>query len=408
MKKIVVIGGGTAGWLTAIFAKFMFSENVTVISSSAIDILGAGEGSTPNLMGMLKNFKIDIDDFIAKTGASIKAGITFENWDPSMGGSFDHLFNLDGEQKYGIHFNARKTADYLENYAMSVGIKKIDKIVKTFINDSNGDIVSITMDDDTKIDSDFIFDCTGFQRLVIGKHYKSEWISYSDKLICNKAFGFFLPQTNNVTKKSIMKTKAIAMKNGWMWGIPLQNRFGCGYSFSDQFTTVEEAKKEAEAYLNREIEIVKVFDFSPGSFKETWINNTIALGLSSGFVEPLEATSIMGLIISLDKLNKYNIFEKNKENIEDYNRFVISNSEQIVTFLMHHYNCGRNDSPFWEKINQIELPEVLKKIRSEQPFEKTVFESFFNVKNDKLIFGEKNYATVTGGHKSKKIEKTLI
>ena len=338
MKKIVVIGGGTAGWLTALFAKYKFSQDITVIASSSIDILGAGEGSTPNLMGTLKNFGIDIYDFIEKTDSSIKEGITFVNWDESKFGCFNHLFKSNGKTFYGLHFNARKTSDYLEKYSLNLGVKKIDGVVKTFNEDSNGNIKQIVLDDNTNVECDFVFDCSGFQRLITGSHYNSEWISYSDKLICNKAIAFLLPQTEKLTAKTITKTNAIAMKCGWMWKIPLQNRFGCGYVFSNKFTTLEDAIVEVEDFLKTKIEIVKVFDFNPGVYKKTWINNSISLGLASGFVEPLEATSIMGLILSLEKLAQINLFEKNNGGVDEYNKFVENNNKQILYFLMHHYN----------------------------------------------------------------------
>lgn len=408
MKKIVVVGGGTAGWLTAIFVRHIFSEDVTVIASSSIDILGAGEGSTPNLLGTLKSFNIDIDDFIKKTDSTIKAGVRFYNWDKSKLGVFDHLFNMDGNVFYGLHFNARKTADYLEKHAHTLGVKKIDGLVNSFIENSDGDIKKIILNNGSTIDCDFIFDCTGFQRLIIGNHHNSEWVSYSDKLICNKSFAFFLPQTEKLDTKTVTKTNAIAMKCGWMWKTPLQNRYGCGYVFSDKFITLEDAVNEVEDYLKTKIEIVKVFDFNPGSYKKTWINNSIALGLASGFVEPLEATSIMGLIMSIEKLMRLNIFEKNKKDIEEYNDFVESSNKQIVYFLMHHYNCGRLDTPFWRYVNSIELPEMLKKMRSDDGFDVDEVKKYFKIKNDKLIFGGKNYHSVTGGHQFKKVIKTLI
>lgn len=408
MKKIVVVGGGTAGWLVAIFAKKVFSEDVTVIASSKIDILGAGEGTTPNFTSLLKNFKIDIDDFIKKTDATIKCGIKFHNWNKDKTGVFDHLFNLGTEMRYGMHFNARKTADYLEGLAKTLGIKKEDKLIKKFISNTNGDIVKIQTEEGIDIECDFIFDCSGFQRIVIGGHHKSEWLSYSDKLMCNKALGFFLPQTEKLNSKSITKTNAFAMNYGWMWQVPLQNRFGCGYVFNNDFITVDQAKKEVEDYLGHPIDIVKVFDFNPGSYKKTWINNTIALGLASGFVEPLEATSIMGLVASMEKLMKYNIFEKNENDIIDYNEFVESNNSQIVYFLMHHYNCGRSDTPFWQRINEITFPDIIKRIRDEETFDLDKFKVYFNTKNNDLVFTEKNYEAVIGGHKLKKIEKSII
>lgn len=407
MNKIVIIGGGTAGWLTAIFARKVFSEDVTVVSSSLIDILGAGEGSTPNLLGMLKNFEIDIEDFIKKTHATKKSGVTFINWGEKES-AFSHLFNLNGDQKYGLHFNARKTAEYLENYSKDLGIKKVDARIEEFKSDSDGNIISVICEEGISINCDFLFDCSGFQRLVTGKHFNSEWISYSDKLICNKAFAFFLPQEEEINENSVTETNAVAMKSGWMWKIPLQNRMGCGYAYSDKHITLEDAKKEVEEYLGKDIKIEKAFQFNPGSFRRTWINNTISLGLSSGFIEPLEATSIMGLIISMEKLITLKIFEGNEYTREEYNKFVSSNNEQIVTFLMHHYNCGRKDTEFWRDVDKIELPDVLKFVRSGNTFDPPTIKKMFKLERGDLIFGEKNYRVVDYGHRAKKKEKSFL
>jgi tryptophan halogenase len=409
MKNIVVIGGGTSGWITAIFAKKKFSDSVTIISPSSIDILGAGEGSTPNMVGIFRNFNIDIEDFLIKTDATIKTGIEFSNWNKDVSGSFGHLFNLDGDGIYGFHFNARKTADYLESHANSIGIKKMDSVISDFIKDSNGDVIKIIMEDGSELECDFVFDCSGFQRLLIGKHFKSKWKSYSNTLICNKAFSFFQPQLENLDEKSETKTKAISMSSGWMWQIPLQNRWGCGYVFNDEFISLENAIEEVEKFVGAKIKVEKVFDFNPGVYENTWVNNCVSLGLASGFIEPLEATSIMTLVESLNKLTKFNIFEKNPTNINDYNIFVQSISEQIVNFLLNHYKCDRVDTPFWRHINQIKLTPELEKIKSQGKMDIKEIKKLFNVhRSDNVVFGGKNYEVVNYGHQIKKQKKSLI
>jgi tryptophan halogenase len=407
MKRIVVVGGGTAGWITAIFAKKYFSDSVTIITPSSIDILGAGEGSTPNMPVILSSFGIDIKDFLKTTDATIKTGIEFINWNKNVDGSFNHLFTA--ENAYGFHFNARKTADYLESYGKSIGIVTKDEVIKNFIENSNGNITKIITESGLEIHSDFIFDCSGFSRLLIGKHFKSEWKSYSEHLICNKAFGFFLPQNEELNMDSKTKTKSISMSSGWMWQIPLQNRWGCGYVFNDDFISVELAKKEVEDYIGKEITIQKVFDFNPGVYKETWKKNCVALGLSSGFIEPLEATSIMTLIVSLNKLKSYDIFNPNDENTNDYNKYVTNISEQIVSFLVNHYKCGRVDTPFWRHVNILKSPDSLQKIKNTTELDGFIMKKIFGISNlDSLIFSESQYQLVDYGHIIKKNKSTLI
>ena len=407
MKRIVVVGGGTAGWITAIFAKKYFSDSVTIISPSSIDILGAGEGSVPNMPATFSSFGIDIEDFLATTDATIKTGIEFINWNKNVAGSFNHLFTA--ENTYGFHFNARKTADYLESFGKSIGIKTEDEIIKKCIENSDGNITKIITESGSEIHSDFIFDCSGFSKLLIDKHFKSEWKSYSEYLICNKAFGFFLPQNEKLDINSKTKTKSISMSSGWMWQIPLQNRWGCGYVFNDNFISVEEAKKEVEDYIGKDITIQKVFDFNPGVYKETWKKNCVAVGLSSGFIEPLEATSIMTLIISLNKLRLYNLFQSNNENTNDYNKYVTNISEQIVSFLVNHYKCGRVDTPFWRHINILKLPDSLQKIKNTTDLDVSIMKKIFGISNlDSLIFSESQYQLVDYGHIIKKNKPTLI
>jgi tryptophan halogenase len=412
MKRIVVIGGGTAGWITAIFAKKHFSDSVTIISPSSIDILGAGEGSTPNMPITFSSFGIDIKDFLTTTDATIKTGIEFINWNKNVDGSFNHLFTISDnyvENAYGFHFNARKTADYLESFGKNIGIQIKDEVIKKFIEDSEGNIIKIITESGLEIDSDFIFDCSGFSRLLIDKHFKSEWKSYSEHLICNKAFGFFLPQNEELNMDSKTKTKSISMSSGWMWQIPLQNRWGCGYVFNDDFISVELAKKEVEDYIGKEITIQKVFDFNPGVYKETWKKNCVALGLSSGFIEPLEATSIMTLIVSLNKLKSYDIFNPNDENKNYYNKHITNVSEQIVSFLVNHYKCGRIDTPFWRHIDRLESPTSLQKIKNTTKLDTSTIKKIFGISNsDSITFDEYSYELVDYGHIIKKNKTTLI
>jgi len=409
MNKVVIIGGGTAGWISAIFAKKRISDSVAVITSPSIDILGAGEGSTPNMFSFFKELGIDIKDFLLKTDATLKTGIEFIGWGEDENQSFDHLFNFSGKQKYGFHFNARKTADYLENYAKGIGIKKIEKTISGFEENSIGDIKKIFFEENQEMECDFILDCSGFQRILIGKHYGSEWKSYSNNLVCNKAFGFFLPQEYNLNGDSETKTKAVSMNSGWMWQIPLRNRWGCGYVFNDEFTSIEEAILETERKIGSKIEIQKVFNFIPGIYKKTWINNCISLGLSSGFIEPLEATSIMSLIASLSKLSSYEILEARESEIVEYNDYVLSLSDQIVNFLVNHYKCDRKDTDFWRYINKMDIPGPLKKIKSYHNLDDNKIKEAFGINTkEPIVFGDKSYRVVDLGHRGNKRNHTLI
>jgi len=365
MKKVVIVGGGTAGWLTALYAqRFWKIDDITLIESSKIGILGAGEGSTPNFPGVIADLGIDENDFIIKTDTVLKKGIDFVNWSPDKNGEFLHDFGkLNNNKVYGYHFNAKLVAEYFKNIALERGINWIDSVITGFGKDSDDNIKDIRLETGDIISTDFIFDCSGFARLVIGREYKSEWISYADQLTTNSAIAFFEPMNTTFELREQSNTKCIAMDAGWMWRIPTRGRYGNGYASSDKYISVDEAKAEVEAYLGRPIEIVKTFKYDAGHFKESWAKNCIAIGLSSGFLEPLEATAVMTLIMSLQFINKLGDDRfTDTSYIKQYNDYMQDINRQNMLFVRYHYNCYRNDTPFWEELYNMELPLGLSKL----------------------------------------------
>jgi tryptophan halogenase len=362
VKKVVIIGGGTAGWLTALVVnKFWKNTIVTLIESSKIGILGAGEGSTPNFGDILNSLNIKQSEFFLKTGCTVKNGIKFKNWtgDNSI---IHHGFAGDGTnpfiQRNAYHFDAKLVAEYFKEIAVSRGVNWIDNEV--FEIDCKDNIVnSLQLKDGSIIDLDFVFDCSGFFRIIIDKVHKEKWISYSDYLMMNKAFGFFLPQTNKYTLDNREYTYITSMNSGWMWQVPLQHRWGCGYVFNDNYTSVEDAKREAESIIGQEIKIQKVFDFKPGRYERSWIGNSISIGLSYSFLEPLEATSLMSIIMQLKKLMDID-FDNNL--INEYNKACSEILEQNMLFTRYHYLCERDDTEFWRDCTSMPIPNKLKNI----------------------------------------------
>lgn len=362
MKKVIIIGGGTAGWLTALVVnKFWKNTEVTLIESSKIGILGAGEGSTPNFGDMLSSLGIKQSDFFLKTGCTVKEGIRFKDW---AGAGTKAFHGFAGEnsnpliQRNAYHFDAKLVAQYFKEISLIRGVKWVDGEV-VHINHVEEQITNLELKDGTVIDLDFVFDCSGFNRILIEKTFKENWISYSDYLMMNKAFGFFLPQNNNYTLNDKEYTRITSMKCGWMWQVPLQHRWGCGYVFNDKYISVDDAKKEAEELIGQEITIQKVFDFKPGRYERSWIGNSITIGLSYGFLEPLEATSLMSIIMQLKKLMDINF------NLDFKNEYNVSCSEvleQNMLFTRYHYLCERNDTQFWKDCTNMPIPNKLKKI----------------------------------------------
>ena len=406
-KEIVVVGGGTAGWLTALFAnKYLPEQNITVVASEEIGILGAGEGTVPNFVDMMRRLGISTEDLITHCKATLKLGIDFIGW-----GEGEHQYyhpfsgvqnfngakpiavveelkqeeNLDGlsvapllarnkkvpfvfshtadlsfnspldhfvqSAAYGVHFDARLLADFLKKVALNRGVIYLNTKLESLETDENNTITYLNLAENKKIKTDFVFDCSGLQRLLIGKHYKSNWICYKDKLPVDTAIPFFVPHDNNIEPS----TKAIAMKYGWMWQIPVQDRYGCGYVFDSSYISEEEAKEEVEEKLGTPIESPRTFKFNAGAFDKIFVKNCLAVGLAQGFVEPLEATSIWqtGLILArFFELDGVNTFEGPVDKVrrDEMNSFALNISEKIVRFLQAHYITNRRDTEFWRKM----------------------------------------------------------
>lgn len=396
--KFVIIGGGTAGWISALYLKKFFPDNlITVIESSEIGILGAGEGTTPHfIFEFLEDVGISINDFIKNTKATIKNGIKFTNWHGdgdyyfhpfsdgptskyteennifaidfiangknlkeiclsdlcSLNNKLKHYHENDSFQvkgNFALHFDARLTANYLKEVAISRGIVHIDdKVVSSIHNDVNFKITNILLESGNNIECDFVVDCTGFSRKLIGGVFKEKWIDYKNSLPVDRALPFFIPNESEIIPPY---TESIAMKYGWVWKIPVQGRFGCGYVFDSDYVSDEEIKNEIIEKFGQ-VEIPRFFSFKAGCFENTWSKNCVALGLSAGFIEPLEATSIWVTIASLKRLlQKYvnGIVNDDETEKKLYNNFVRAVNEEIKDFIQLHYLTNRNDTPFWKE-----------------------------------------------------------
>lgn len=401
LDNIVIVGGGTAGWLSALYLNSKFKNSkITLIESDEIGILGAGEGTTGNIVKFLNDLGISPDDMINNCEATFKTGIDFENW-TEPGSVYYHPIDYKPKgDGYAYHFNARLLAKYLKSLAIERGVNWIEGIVtEPILNDMNQIIGLKTID--TIIDATFVIDCSGFKRLLIGNHYKSNWISYEEHLKVNTAIPFFLP-TDSINIRTT--TKSIAMKYGWMWQIPLQSRRGCGYIFDSSEISEEEAKKEIIELLGIDVEFNKPIKFKPGSYENVWIENCLAIGLSGGFLEPLEATSIMTTILQLEAF--YDTTLK-KMTIKKYNKFVNTINTQNMIFIYYHYLTNKKDTNFWKKVidSSSELPSPLHLlIDSSYNFKpkKQLAELF--EKDSTIIFGTFSYDIINKGIKQTKLE----
>lgn len=413
MKNIIIIGGGTAGWLTALVVnKFWKNTNVTLIESSKIGILGAGEGGTSNFGKILSLLEINQKDFFQQTKSTVKGGLHLYNWTGNNELS-KHLFfgenPNESNKSYAYHFDAKLVAQYFKQIAISRGVNWIDGEVDE-IKNKNNIISELHLKDGRVIDLDFVFDCTGFARLIINGIHKEEWVSYTDYLMMNKALTFFLPQDNEYKLEDKTYTEMISMNCGWMFKIPLQHRWGCGYVFNNNYISVDDAKKEVENYLGHTITMQKIFDFNPGTYKRSWIGNSISIGLSYGFIEPLEATSLMSTIMQLKRLIDIDFDETKKDS---YNDWCYQINEQNLNFIRYHYLCERIDTKFWNDSLNKPIPSKLEKIldSNNQLIPKTDIEllnalELKNISPNEMTFFVNNYLTIF--RKNKKIFKKQL
>lgn len=397
--KIVIVGGGTAGWLAAlVISKTQPKDHfVTVVESSKIGIIGAGEGSTGTLTNIIQNitgnYDCDEKDFIESCDVTPKLGIEHKNWTGDGTSYFgpidgpwtcdspvDYLFmhtlaNLDkskwhlnsedgflieenkdtlslknGPQAY--HFDAHKVGKYFKKVC-GEKVKHIDAEVIDSTLDEQGFLKTLTLNTGEIIQGDFFLDATGFSRLLM-KKLNVGWHSYRNHLPVDRAMPFLLPYDSNEIIRPV--TTAWAQQSGWMWMIPTLNRKGCGYVFSSEFISEDQAHHEVEQTLGRKIDPIKFIKFDSGRSEVLWKKNVMCIGLSAAFAEPLEATSIHTTIVQLENFAQFFLKKSKSEtcdekNIDLYNEKHIFMYDLIKDFLVLHYQGGRTDSEFWRYIS---------------------------------------------------------
>lgn len=425
--NFTIVGSGTAGWITALFLSRNYPwANITVISSSDIGILGAGEGVTPHFSSFLNKVGIDVTDVIKYCKGTFKNGIKFTNWNGDTRsyfhpfrdeGSFDAfkitdfdgsgvsaialdrmvnansldecVFSAHASEKnltkftpnsqlarksvlghydslgtFALHFDAVLLAKYLKRVAVSKRVRYIDDEVDKVITDEEGYINGLQTVSGDIYDTDFVFDCSGFKRLIIGKHFNAPFKSYKESLPVNKAMPFFIDHDNTNVPPY---TEAIAMKHGWVWKIPVEGRFGCGYVYDSDLVSDEQILEEIKETFGENIESPRTFEFEAGYYETPWVKNCIAIGLSAGFVEPLEATSIMTSLLSLSEFipNTLGNILKDEYYINRYNNNVAKINNDNFEFVFLHYLTKREDTEFWRSFKDRPIPDGIQKFLEE-------------------------------------------
>jgi tryptophan 7-halogenase len=415
-KKITILGGGTAGGFAALEMRRLFgaSVEVTVIESSQIGIIGAGKGSMPNMLTALHRYGINVAEFMRETQATYKLGVSFECWRhpntrPDARDSFYHLFSttrdtlnlrewntngtyplaaslihqniafdaypnacrwiedcatqeqtaqhLGDSTEFAYHFDARKLADYLRRVAKSRGVKVLDAVVQEVQLGAQGEVAGLRTATHGVIDGDFFIDASGLRQLIIGKTLGARWRSFKLYLTLDRALPFFMPLPEGASIPLV--TRAVALKSGWMWVIPTQVRLGCGYVYSSAHIDEAQAVAELSAEWGAPIEPVNRLQFEAGQFEKVWIGNAMAVGLSSGFVEPLEATSIGQTLSQLAYFGDLMLECQGvvtSHLIERFNTQTAAYWDGLLDFLLLHYESPRRGSPYWCDVAALERP----------------------------------------------------
>jgi len=397
MKKIVIVGGGTAGWLSALFIKKILGpdKDITVIASDDIGIIGAGEGSTGLLTDVVNNrlwdFGCNERDFINETNSTLKFGIkhvgwhksdsayfgpidfsktvfqpidTLQNYCFSQGASghlttgngylFDNglssFFKEDSEyyqkgirctNSHAYHFDAVLVGQYFKKICTKAGVKFIEGTVTDVSVNDNG-IESVVVNNET-ISADFFVDASGFKRILSNK-LNVGWKSYAKNLPVDRAMPFVIQHDADARYENY--TTAQAMPAGWMWAIPTQERIGYGYVYSSKHCTAEQAQQHVEHKLQRSIEPIKHIEFESGCLESFWNKNCLSVGLAAAFAEPLEATSIHTTIVQL-----FEFCTSYQNNPQGYNEHISKVYDDMRDFLVVHYLNKRTDTDFWKQVN---------------------------------------------------------
>jgi tryptophan halogenase len=405
IKKVVIAGGGTSGWCTAVALSRQFGTllDITLIESAEIGTVGVGEATFPTILSFHKIHGIDEQEFLSATRGSIKLGISFENWArkgdryihpfgsfgrPSWIGDFYHYWmaakarGYEGDigeicfehqaakahkfavtenprLYYAYHFDAALYASFLRRLSEEKGVKRIEgKIVQVKQHPDTGFIESVVMESGACIEGDFFIDCTGFRGLLIEETLKAGYEKWGQWLRNDSAVALQTEFSGDIPPY----TRAIAHDSGWQWKIPLQHRQGTGHVYSSGYISDEDARNTLLENLDGDIRVeLRLLKFNTGRRKNAWVKNCVAIGLAGGFIEPLESTSIHLIQIGVNRLLQLFPFEGCKESlIRRYNDLSRIEYENIRDFIVLHYKATeRDDTPYWRDCRNMDIPDSL-------------------------------------------------
>lgn len=410
IKRIFILGGGTAGWMSAAALAKTFGTlcEITLVESDVIGSVGVGEATTPTLKIFNSLIGIDEQDFIQKTNGTFKLGIEFVDW-YKKGNVYFHPFESYGLNRgpvefyhywfkykqinpeaeildcsissvaaknrkfipsvssgsvqhrlsYAYHFDSGLYANLLREHAISMGVTRVEGMLDEVILADSGAIAAISLKNGMRFEADLFIDCSGFSALLTGKALNTGFEDWGHYLLSDRAV-----VAQSVEEQELLPfTRSTAHESGWQWRIPLQSRVGNGHVYSSKYISDDEACQVLIANIKGELLTEpRVIQFRTGVRTKSWHKNCVAIGLSAGFLEPLESTSIyliqMG-VVNLIKNFPTLAFEQST--IDYYNKKMREDYIYVRDFVIAHYKVStRVDSPFWRYCKQMEVPETLK------------------------------------------------
>ena len=405
VKRVVIAGGGTAGWMAAAALSRMLGKvlDIKLVESEEIGTVGVGEATIPTLVTFHRLLEIKEQEFMAATQATIKLGISFENWlerehryihpfgvsgkdhwmagfvhfwlrgrEQGIAGDFgdycvehraareDKFAHLPrGAMNYAYHMDASLYAKFLRKFSEAHGAQRIEgKIVEVVTDEDSGYITSLKLDGGAEVEGDLFIDCTGFRALLIGKTLNVGFADWSHWLLNDSA----LAAQTTAVRDAVPYTRAIAGKSGWQWRIPLQHRVGNGIVYSSRHISDDEAKQEFLSSL--EGEVIKEpwpVRFRPGQRLQCWSKNCIALGLAGSFIEPLESTTIH--LIQRGIIHLMQTFPRvvSQPDIDQYNARLSEEIQHTRDFVILHFHLNnRTDTQYWIDYREMTIPATLK------------------------------------------------
>ena len=410
--KVVVLGGGTAGWMTAAALARLLPGLATVelIESEDIGIVGVGEATLPHIRGYVESLGIDEASFMKATHATFKLGIDFHDFG-RIGERYVHPFGSFGQvvehvpfhhywlemhrrglaadfgayslgvsaalagkfrmptqdegltssYGYAYQFDATLFGPFMREFSLGIGVTRTEGLVVEVKQDAQtGNVTRLVLKDGRTIEGDLFVDCSGFRSLLLGDALEEPWEDWSHWLPNDRAAAM---PCAHVDEEIAPSTRVIGMPAGWRWRIPLQHRIGNGYVFASSFLSEDEACEALRGAVEGEaLADPRLLRFRAGRRRNSWVKNVIGVGLASGFLEPLESTSIYLTQMAITYLTELFPLDGrvNERDRAEFNRLIDMEYDRIRDFLILHYHATvRDDSPFWDYVRTMPIPDTL-------------------------------------------------